>query len=391
MADLHIIGSGGVEVGGQGIISRWLRNDFVGSGGVKVGGAGVVAFKMPGVTALPGSGGVVVAGDGVVTFIYPGVLAVVGDGGVEVGGEGVIDSVFPPVEAFVGSGGVQVGGAGVVAFTMPTKPPVLAVVGSGGVVVGGAGVVGGIQPPVLAIIGSGGVKVGEFRVPELTVLKVLFPPVLASLAITGSGGVQVGGEGVITWSAPPVYAVPGPREGAEANIKVGGAGIIAFIHPQILQVIGAGEVLVGGETEDLEPVETYVLTGVRGEPSIYSGFNFNSYARYRDQYYGAGSDGIYLLEGEDDAGKEIHSGVRIGPTNFGTEREKRLRLLRCGGKTAGAQVKVTTDSGCADYVDVAEGRAHISRDVQGRELTMEIADFEELDHLEVVPHLLVKR
>jgi hypothetical protein len=77
--------------------------------------------------------------------------------------------------------------------------------------------------------------------------------------------------------------------------------------------------------------------------------------------------------------------------NFGTDREKRLRLLRCGGKTVGAQVKVSNGNGSAGYYDVEEGRAGVSREVQGRELTVEIADFESLDHLEIVPLILHKR
>jgi hypothetical protein len=111
---------------------------------------------------------------------------------------------------------------------------------------------------------------------------------------------------------------------------------------------------------------------------------------YRGQYFGAGPDGIYLLEGEDDAGAEIHPGVRIGPVNFGTDLEKRLRLVRCGGQSTGAQVRVSSNRD-AGFYDVENGRAAVSREIQGRELTIEIADFETLDHLEIVPLVLHER
>ena len=393
MADLHIIGSGGVKVGGLGIIFTWTTPvSVVGSGGVSVGGTGVIAFITPGVTAVVGSGGVEINGTGIIDFISPPVQEVVSSGVLGIAGDGVIAETFPPIEEHIGSGELVVGGEGLVATTFPTATLLLEVVGSGGLSIGGAGVIDGSVPPILAVVGSGGIQVGNFRVPELSVVRVLFPASLASRAVRGSGGLELGGEGVIAFSAPPpVYAVPGPQDGAEANLKVGGAGIVAFIHPQILQVIGEGELLIGGEAMDMGPIETYVLTGARGEPSIYSGFNFNSYARFRDQYYGAGPDGIYLLGGDDDAGEEIHSGVRIGPTNFGTERQKLMRCLRCGGRTEGAQVKVTNESGFADYFDLEEGRASISRDVKGRELTVDIAGFETLDHFETVPHVLAKR
>ena len=361
----------------------------IGSGGIAAGGTGIVAFKTPGVKAVVGVGGAILGGEGVIAFTTPPVLVLAGAAGVLVGGRGVIVIGQLPVDAHVGSGGVRVGGTGVIGFGLPVSPPVYAVVGVGGVVVGGTGVVNVELSPVLAVIGSGGVKVGEFRVPEFTVVKFIYPPLAA---IVGSGGIEAGGTGVIAWSStPPVYAVPIPQVAAAANVVVGGAGVIVFISPQILQVIADGGVTVGGEPVSGDLYATYTLTGVRGEPSIYSGFDFNSYANYLGKSYGAGPDGIYLLEGEDDDGDEIHPGVKVGPVNFGTDREKRLRLLRCGGKTDGAQVKVSNGNGSAGYYDVIDGRAGVSREVQGRELTVDITDFEILDHLEIVPLVLHKR
>jgi hypothetical protein len=388
MADLHIIGSGGIEFNGFGMIyRRTTPTAVVGAGGINFAGTGVIAFKTPGLVV--GAGGVEFGGDGVIEFITPPL--VLGSGGIEFGGQGIISFLPPKVTLHVGAGGIQFSGQGVIGVNYPRPVPVLAIVGSGGMVFGGTGVVATSKPPVLAIIGSGGIQFGEFRVAELTVVKVVYPADLTLAAITGAGGVEFGGTGVITFSKPQVYATPIPQTVADANIFFGGSGIIAFIHPQILQVIGDGGVIFGGEPVEPGVFETYVLTGARGEPSIYSDFDFNSYAKYRGQYFGAGKDGIYLLEGEDDDGKEIHSGVRIGPANFGTDREKRLRLLRCGGKTTEAQVKVSNGNGSAGYYDVEDGRAAVSREVQGREITIEIADFETLDHLEIVPTVLAKR
>lgn len=357
------------------------------SGGAIVGGASVVAFLMPGDLAVITSGGAVVGGQSVITLTNPSVLSVVTSGGVEVGGQSIIGTA-PPVN--VVSGGAQVGGQSVVTVVFPVRPPVLSVVTSGGAVVGGVSVVGRATPPVLSIICSGGAQVGGFRVPELTVVQFIYPADRTT-AIVGSGGVEVGGASVVTWSKPPIFAAPPFQGAADADVFVGGASIISFIHPQILQVIAEGGVTVGGEPVGDDIFETYVLTGARGEPSIYSNFPFNSYASYRGQEFGAGPAGIYLLEGFDDAGKEIHPGARIGPANFGTDREKRLRLLRCGGKTVGAQVKVSNSNGSAGYFDIEGGRAAVSRKVQGRELTIEITDFETLGHLEIVPLVLQKR
>ncbi len=393
---LAVVGSVGVSVGGAGVVTGGPTADaHIGSVGVVVGGAGVVvgagvsAPILPLVTAVVGSVGVELAGDGVVDFVTPSLLAVVGSVGVLVDGKGIISA--PAIDAHVGSVGLRVGGDGVVASVQPTAPPVMAVVGSVGILVGATGVLDTGVPSVLAVIGSVGIQIGEFRVPELTVVQFISPAELILEAITGSVGIEIGGAGVVTQTSPSVFAVTVPQSSEGDTIKIGVVGIIAFIHPQILAVIGEGEVLIGGAPVSGDIFSTFVLTGARSEPSIYSGFNFNSYARYRNQYYGAGEDGIYLMEGEDDAGVEIHSGIKIGPVNLGTDREKRLRLLRCGGSTTGAQVKVSDDQGGAGYFDVEKGRAGVSREVQGRELTIEIADFETLDHLEIVPLVLAKR
>ena len=362
---------------------------LIGSVAVSINGSGVIAQIPPGVTAITGSVSLQVGGAGVVASQTPAVLAIIGSVGVALGGQGIITQAVPTVLAQVGSVGLQIAVAGVVRF--PSAPPVLAVVGSVAVGVGGAGVIATAIPPVLAIIGSVGIAIGEFRVPELTVVQLLSPADLILSAVIGSVGLEVGGAGVITQTTPPVYAVPVPQAAEDASVQIRVAGIIALIHPQILEVIGDAEVLLGGGLAEPDIFATFVLTGFRNEPSIYSNFNFNSYARFRHQYYGAGEDGIYLLDGPDDAGEEIHPGVRIGPINFGTDREKRLRLLRCGGKTYGAQVKVSNGNGSAGYYDVEGGRAATSLEVHGRELTIEITDFETLDHLEIIPLVLSHR
>ena len=395
MADLHIIGSAPILISLDGVIvptAVGVNVFVVGSVPITVAPVGVIALATPGVKAVVGSVDLQVTPAGVINFTAPSVLSVVGSVGVAVKPAGVIsEPVF--IHACIGSVKLGVGVKGVVGGTLPIAPPALAIIGSVNIGVNLAGKVTLAVPSALSVIGSVNIHVGEFRVPELTVVQLISPADLILAAITGSVGVEVGPAGVITLSTStsPVYAVPVSRPIEDATIKIGVNGVIAFIHPQILEVIGDIEVGVGVAPLGGDLFATYVLTGARSEPSIYSDFNFNSYAKYRGNYFGAGPGGVFLLEGPDDAGAEIHPGVRIGAINFGTDREKRLRLLRCGGKTVGAQVKVSNGNGSAGYYDVEDGRAGVSRDVQGREITIEITDFETLDHLEIIPTILHKR
>jgi len=392
--ELDIIGSVPIKIGLEGVITPTVTGvnvAVVGSVPIKIALVGIITSATPGVIAVVGSVGVQVGPTGIIDYSAPPILAVVGSVPITVRVKGIVsEPVF--THAYVGSVKLGIGVRGVIAGALPVGPPVLAIIGSVGIGVNATGVVGGAVPSILSVIGSVNIRIGEFRVPELTVVQLISPADLTLAAITGSVGVEVGPAGVITLSTPPIYAVLPPQAVEGATIKIGVAGVIAFIHPQILEVIGDIEVgISGGAAVDPGIFATYVLTGVRGEPSIYSNFNFNSFAKHRGQYFGAGEDGIYLLEGADDAGEVIHPGVKIGPNNYGTDREKRLRLLRCGGKTAGAQVKVSDDNGSAGYYDVEDGRVAVSREVQGREITIDISDFETLDHIEIIPTILHKR
>ena len=391
--ELDIIGSVPIFIGLDGVIFPTFiggTKAVVGSVSINIAPASIITLITPGVEAVVGSVGLQVSPVGVIAFAVPPALAVIGSVGLGVRPAGVIsEPAF--LRTCFGSVKLGINVKGMIGSGLLITPPVLSVIGSVGLGIDATGVVTLTVPSTLSVIGSVEIRINEFRVPELTVVQLLSPSALVLAAITGSVGIEVADAGVITLTTPPIYAVPPPQaiEGATINIAV--AGVIALISPQILEVIGNIEVGISGGEIDPGVFDTYALTGARGEPSIYSDFNFNSYAIRRGQYFGAGMDGIYLLEGDDDAGDEIHSGARIGPVNFGTDREKRLRLLRCGGKTTGAQVKVSNGNGSAGYYEVEGGRAAVSREVQGREIIIEITDFKTLDHLEIVPLVLHKR
>ena len=391
--ELDIIGSVTIQIRLEGVITPTVSGvdvAVVGSVPIIVAPVGVIVPTTPGVKAVVGSVGVQVGPVGVIGYAVPTVLSVVGSVGLTVRPKGIIsEPTF--IHAYVGSVKLGISVKGVVGGAFPIAPPVLAIIGSVGIGVTLAGKVAQAVPSVLSVVGSVKIRVFEFRVPELTVVQLLSPADLILAAITGAVGIEVGPAGVITLSTPPIYAVSPPQIIEDATIKIGVNGVIAFIDPQILDIIGDIEVgiIVPPIGDDL--FATYVLTGIRGEPSLYSRFNFNSYAKFRGQYFGAGGDGLYLLEGSDDAGDEIHSGIRLGPFNLGTDREKRIRLLRLGGKTDGAKVRVNDNNGSSGYYDVEEGRAAVSREIQGRELIVDITDFTSLDHLELVPLILAKR
>lgn len=179
----------------------------------------------------------------------------------------------------------------------------------------------------------------------------------------------------------------------DAILALGGSMGLACIFPATVVMLCSSGLYLGGTTWEaqLEQFDTWVLTGNNFNPSMYSGFNFNSYARYRGKNYAVGPDGLYVLEGADDDGKPIHSGVRI-VTNFGIERDKRLRGINVGRCGDDAQVRVEDDNGNEGYFtpDV-DHRAVVSRNLQGKQFTLDIFDTEVLSQLEITVLPLSKR
>jgi hypothetical protein len=67
----------------------------------------------------------------------------------------------------------------------------------------------------------------------------------------------------------------------------------------------------------------------------YSHYGFNSYAQHEGQYFAAAEDGIYLLEGDDDAGQDIAALVDLATSRFTTPQRKYFPSVYLGVTSAG--------------------------------------------------------
>lgn len=90
--------------------------------------------------------------------------------------------------------------------------------------------------------------------------------------------------------------------------------------------------------------EAWVLNTDAGGMTRYDGYDFNSFAKVGDRYYGAKADGIYRLEGPDDAGTDIASKVNFGNLNFGSVERKALPYVYMGVASDGSlRLKVVAE------------------------------------------------
>jgi hypothetical protein len=144
------------------------------------------------------------------------------------------------------------------------------------------------------------------------------------------------------------------------------------------QIIYKSELIISGQA-----FACWVLTTKEYNPSIYSNFDFNSYARINEKLYGAREDGIYLLEGTDDAGGDIHTGLLFDFANMDIPATKRLRSIHLGAKNPVSTVQVETDRGINKTYKTNNQRAVIGREVKGKFWTITLEDIDNLKSMEL--------
>ncbi len=106
-----------------------------------------------------------------------------------------------------------------------------------------------------------------------------------------------------------------------------------------LEQIGAGDrirvLLLRADGSEVAS-ETWVVNTESSASTRYDSYGFNSFAAIGGQHYGCRADGIYLLEGADDAGRPIEAGVNFGQHDFGTQALKSMDAVYVGVSSTGA-------------------------------------------------------
>ena len=142
---------------------------------------------------------------------------------------------------------------------------------------------------------------------------------------------------------------------------------------------------------DGEVWECYVLNTPKFLPSIYSGFNFNSYCVFQNRAYGCKSDGIYELTGDTDNGTVINTGVQLSETKFGLPNQKRFRKAYIGvSGTTPLLTMETETSETKTYSIDTDGEVDASRSLRSKKWKLTVTDFESLDFIKLVPVVLAK-
>lgn len=85
----------------------------------------------------------------------------------------------------------------------------------------------------------------------------------------------------------------------------------------------------------VDDTQTWVVNTASQASTRYDSYGFNSFAAFGGKHFGARADGVYLLEGADDAGWPIASGVALGMHDFGTQALKHIDAVYAGVSSTG--------------------------------------------------------
>lgn len=147
----------------------------------------------------------------------------------------------------------------------------------------------------------------------------------------------------------------------------------------------------------------YCMNTENTKVSTYSNFPFAALVAHAGRYFGIASDGIYLLEGNDDAGANINAELKFGFDDFGSDQNKRVPHVYVGCEADGdLQFTVSVDESAEYAVSfsprqagihttrVKPGRGHRGRYWQPGLLNVEGCDFT-VASLSLIEELLQNR
>jgi hypothetical protein len=325
--------------------------------------------------------GMVLCGESAINSIPPAQFYT--EGHMELSAPCAIDSILPTITRLAAAGSFSLSGPSIIGS--PSNL-ITALATQGHMSLSSRSAIGGAEQ--LAAKQTDLVATGGYRLSGTSALETIQPAGKVT-ALAASGGYSLGGECALNSPVATVTALAGT-----ISYILSGQATSGVILPLVTHLVATGGYILG--SSGVEPEETvfeaWVLNGQAFEPAIFSAFRFNSFAQRGPQTFAAGEDGIYLLGGDDDDGEAFHTGARIGPANFGTDREKRMRSIQMGNCGPDTKVRVVAEMGDRVFTpDIDSNRVVVSRDIQGREFTIDIQDFQELSHFEATVLKLARR
>jgi hypothetical protein len=118
----------------------------------------------------------------------------------------------------------------------------------------------------------------------------------------------------------------------------------------------------GTETQDSQVWTTWVLNTKNLAVSEYDRFDFHSFAKYDNLYYGAKNDGIYLLSGDYDEAWLIKSALKTGILDFQNDFQKKMPRMYLGIRNDDTMVlKTITNEGVERWYQMKDNQTGVAK------------------------------
>ena len=141
---------------------------------------------------------------------------------------------------------------------------------------------------------------------------------------------------------------------------------------------------------DGDVYECYVLNTSNFHPSVYSGFDFNSYCVFGERAFGANAQGVWEITGDTDNNSEIKTGLVFHDTTFGIPQRKRFRKAYID-VSGNEPVMIMESDGVRKVYHIDDnGKFTSSRDIVGKQWTLSIANFDYIESAVLVPVVLAR-
>lgn len=168
--------------------------------------------------------------------------------------------------------------------------------------------------------------------------------------------------GVLSGAASP-YGVVTLGTATLSGLLVGSMDAQAVVTLPVQPFVG----VLSGRIDILSGLnELWVMNTEGGGTTQYEHYPFNSFAKIGNRYYGAGDDGLYLLEGPDDAGQPIAASFGLGQLDFGSPQLKTVTHCYLGTAAGALQLKIDAllNGAPASYTYAARGHGASMREVR---------------------------
>ena len=127
------------------------------------------------------------------------------------------------------------------------------------------------------------------------------------------------------------------------SVTVSGAlllgGTMSAVSEVTLPLVPMRAVL-GGSMAVLSGLNEVFCMNLSGATTRYESYEFNSFMRIGGKCYGANPEGLFLLEGEDDAGQPIEASFGFGQQDFGSPQLKTASYCYLGAAAGAMSLNV---------------------------------------------------